>query len=65
MPWPGCTMLTTTNPSTRAKGKGGQHFEVDQRAHTRAAEFLHVFHLGDAQHHRGEDDGSEDHLRSV
>ncbi|MNG94219.1 hypothetical protein D3C79_532240 [compost metagenome] len=44
------------------QGKGGQHFEVDQRAHADAAEFLHVFHLGDAQHHRGEDDRGEDHL---
>nr|GEU28650.1 HTH-type transcriptional regulator PtxR, putative [Tanacetum cinerariifolium] len=42
--------------------KGGHHLEVDQGAHAHATEFLHAFHLGDAQHHHGEDDGSEHHL---
>ncbi|KFB72301.1 MAG: hypothetical protein AW09_002515 [Candidatus Accumulibacter phosphatis] len=42
--------------------EGRQHLEIDQCPDTDAAEFLHVFHAGNAQHHSGKDDRREHHL---
>jgi hypothetical protein len=38
------------------------HLEVQQRQAAGLADLLHVFHAGDAHHHRAEDDGRDDHL---
>ncbi len=42
--------------------EGGQHLEVDQRAHAHAPQFLHVLHARDAERDGREDDGREHHL---
>ena len=42
--------------------QGRHHFKIDQRTGADAAQFLHAFHLGDAQHHHGENHRREHHL---
>ena len=44
------------------EGQRRDDLEVDQRAHTDAADLLHVTHLGDADHDGTEDDRREQHL---
>ena len=44
------------------EGEGGQHLEVDEPLETDAPHPLEVAHLGDARHHRREDDGRDQHL---
>jgi hypothetical protein len=41
---------------------GAHDLEVQQRKTAGLAHLLHVFHAGDADHHRAEDDRRDDHL---
>ncbi|MNZ57357.1 hypothetical protein D3C78_753320 [compost metagenome] len=50
------------NQQAQDQGECRKHFKVDERSSAHTAELLHVLHLGDAQHHRGENDGCEYHL---
>ena len=44
------------------EGDRRDHFKVEERQAPRFPDRLHVFHAGDARHHRAKDDGSDDHL---
>ncbi|MNY52984.1 hypothetical protein D3C86_1887050 [compost metagenome] len=44
------------------QGEGRENLKIDQRAYADSPKLFHVLHLGDAEHHSGEDDGREDHL---
>ena len=40
----------------------GYHFKIKKRETARFAHLLHVFHAGDARHHRTENHGRDDHF---
>ena len=42
--------------------EGTHHFEIKQRQPAGSPHLLQIFRSGDAQHHRAEDDGGDDHL---
>ena len=60
MPAPGRTTFTTTSPMISAMR--AHDLEIEQREAARLADLLHVFHAGDAEHDRAEDDRRDQHL---
>ncbi len=60
MPAPGCTTLTMHQPDDQRDR--ADDLEIQQRQPAGLADLLHVFHAGDADHHRAEDDRRDDHL---